>query len=58
MDGNVNTANLKTANLDEKWLSDELKKFGVENIKDVLFASLDSSGNLYFQVKEKKGEDN
>ncbi|AUG57035.1 MAG TPA: DUF421 domain-containing protein [Ruminiclostridium sp.] len=58
VDGNVNTANLKTANLDEKWLSDELKKFGVENIKDVLFASLDSSGNLYFQVKEKKGEDN
>ena len=58
VDGNVNTANLKTANLDEKWLSDELKKFAVENIKDVLFASLDSSGNLYFQVKRKEGEDN
>lgn len=58
VDGNINTANLKAAKLDEKWLSDQLKKFGVENIKDVLFASLDSSGNLYFQVKEKKGRQN
>ena len=58
MDGNINTENLKTAKLDEKWLSDELKKFGIENIKDVLFASLDSSGSLYFQVKEKEGRKN
>ncbi len=58
VDGNINTENLKTAKLDEKWLSDELKKFGIENIKDVLFASLDSSGSLYFQVKEKEGRKN
>lgn len=57
VDGKINTDNLKAAKLDEKWLHEELSKFGVENIKDVLIASLDTSGDLYYQVKEKEGGD-
>ncbi|TYQ16069.1 UNVERIFIED_CONTAM: uncharacterized membrane protein YcaP (DUF421 family) [Acetivibrio alkalicellulosi] len=54
VDGNINRDNLKIAKLDEHWIKNELEKFKISNIKDVLFASLDSSGNLYFQLKEKK----
>ncbi|MDQ2085714.1 DUF421 domain-containing protein [Herbivorax sp. ANBcel31] len=53
IDGNINMDNLKIANLNEKWIFDELNKFGIKDVKDVLFASLDSSGNLYFQIREK-----
>lgn len=53
LDGEVNQGNLARANLDLQWLHEELKKHGVENIKDVLLASLDSTGQLYFQLKDK-----
>jgi len=53
IDGNINYDNLRISGLDSNWLMQELSKFGIHNIKDVLFASLDSEGNLYYQVKEK-----
>ena len=51
VDGNINYDNLKKAKLDVPWLEDELKKFGINTIENVLFASLDSQGNLYWQTK-------
>lgn len=51
VDGNINYENLKKAKLNVPWLEDELKKFGVNTIDNVLFASLDSQGNLYWQTK-------
>jgi len=51
IDGVVNHDNLRKINLDEKWLQTELGKFGIQNIKEVFFASLDTLGNLFFQLK-------
>jgi uncharacterized membrane protein YcaP (DUF421 family) len=53
IDGNINYENLKFSGLDTNWLIRKLSGFGINNIKDVLFASLDSEGNLYYQVKDK-----
>lgn len=57
VDGNINYQNLKMINQDELWLKNELKKFGIADVRNVLFASMDTEGNLYYQGKEqqKKG---
>jgi len=51
LDGKVILKNLQKANLDIDWLKNELGNFAITNINDVLFASLDTNGNLYFQEK-------
>jgi len=51
VDGAVSYENLKTAGLSPIWLRQEFNKLGVENVKDVLFASLDSQGKIYWQLK-------
>lgn len=56
MDGQIKIENLKAANLDEQWLMDQLKNKGIGNLKDVFFAALDTSGNLYVSKKIKKDE--
>ncbi|HHX86928.1 MAG TPA: DUF421 domain-containing protein [Firmicutes bacterium] len=53
IDGNVNYENLAKVKLDELWLKEELAKFGIRNFKQVLFASLDTEGNLYYQRKDE-----
>ena len=53
-DGKVHTKNLHKLNLDKDWLLRELKKKGVAEIKQVLFASLDCKGELYVSKKNKK----
>jgi uncharacterized membrane protein YcaP (DUF421 family) len=47
VDGTVIEQNLIQNNLDEEWLYRELEKQGVRSVEEVLFAGLDSSGNLY-----------
>ena len=51
IDGYVFHKNLAKINLNEDWLRAELQKFNIKNFKDVLFASLDSEGKLFFQPK-------
>ncbi|HOV79063.1 MAG TPA: DUF421 domain-containing protein [Bacillota bacterium] len=53
IDGYVFHKNLAKINLDAQWLASELKKFGVNSFKEVLFASLDTEGKLFYQVKSK-----
>lgn len=53
IDGTVIYSNLLKAQKDIKWLSKELSKSGIHNVKNVLFASLDSTGVLYYQAKQK-----
>lgn len=53
IDGYVFSKNLAKINLNEDWLKSELQKFGVKNFKEVLFASLDTEGKLFYQVKSK-----
>lgn len=51
MDGHVIHQNLKIVNKDISWLETELNKSGVKRFKDVLYACLDSRGQLYYQSK-------
>jgi uncharacterized membrane protein YcaP (DUF421 family) len=53
VDGQISKKNLAQVKLDENWLKNELDRYGVNNIKDILFASLDSAGNLYYQKKSE-----
>lgn len=53
-DGHIHFKNLRGLHLDEEWLQKEVRKQGVENTEDVLFASLDTDGYLYISEKEKK----
>jgi uncharacterized membrane protein YcaP (DUF421 family) len=54
VDGTVIEQNLVQNNLDEEWLYRELEKRGVRSAQDVLYASLDSEGNLYVDLREDK----
>lgn len=51
-DGVINYKNLRLVNLTEDWLRSELCKLGVKDIRKVLFASLDTAGKLFYQVKD------
>ncbi|MCL2337383.1 MAG: DUF421 domain-containing protein [Firmicutes bacterium] len=53
LDGVVETHNLRKMNLDKEWLRDEMHKFGVDNFKQVFYASISTTGELYFQIKEQ-----
>ena len=53
MDGKLNSNNLQQGNKDLTWLKGELKKQTIDQIEDVLLASLDSSGTLFVQAKRR-----
>jgi uncharacterized membrane protein YcaP (DUF421 family) len=53
LDGEASSTNLSVANLDTQWLMGELAKFNITSLDDVLFASLDTSGNLFIQTKDQ-----
>jgi uncharacterized membrane protein YcaP (DUF421 family) len=53
IDGRIIYKNLSKINFNEIWLKEQFSKFGIRNIKDVLFSSIDTSGNLYYQEKSK-----
>ncbi|MTI81034.1 MAG: DUF421 domain-containing protein [Firmicutes bacterium] len=55
IDGYIFHENLAKLNLNEEWLRSELKKFDIHNLKDVLFASIDTEGQLFYQTKSKAG---
>lgn len=51
IDGYVFENNLSKINLNKDWLRNELAKFGIQDMKQVLLASLDTEGNLFYQLK-------
>jgi uncharacterized membrane protein YcaP (DUF421 family) len=53
IDGYVFVKNLNKVNLSVEWLQSELQPFGIHSLKDVLFASLDTEGKLFYQLKSK-----
>lgn len=55
IDGHVFQKNLAKISLSEEWLRSELMKFNVRDPGEVLFASLDTEGKLFFQEKSKAG---
>ncbi|KAF1084260.1 hypothetical protein SPSYN_02664 [Sporotomaculum syntrophicum] len=54
-DGQLNEKNLRKVNLTREWLRTELLKFGVDDFRKVFFASLDTAGQLFYQLKTKPG---
>ncbi|UNC92235.1 YetF domain-containing protein [Candidatus Contubernalis alkaliaceticus] len=52
IDGQLERKNLKNIGLTEEWLNNELKKFGIDNSKEIIFASIDPNGKLYYQRKQ------
>ncbi|HHW40699.1 MAG TPA: DUF421 domain-containing protein [Syntrophomonadaceae bacterium] len=52
IDGEIIYQNLKQNNLDEAWLINQLEKQGIHSPKDVMFAGLDTQGNLYIDRKQ------
>lgn len=53
IDGQVIDKNLQKARLSPGWLRSELNKLGIKSFKDILFASLDTEGKLFYQAKAK-----
>ncbi|QOR67862.1 DUF421 domain-containing protein [Cytobacillus suaedae] len=51
-DGTVITRNLKSLNLDQAWLEQQLKNSGVNSISEVFFAQVQTDGSLYIDVKQ------
>jgi len=52
LDGQVIIHNLKTFNLTEEELFNKLAPDGVTDLQEVFFASMDSTGEIYWQKKE------
>lgn len=50
IDGTLLEKNLHAAGKDVTWLKNEIKKRGITTYKDIFFAALDSSGNLYISL--------
>ena len=53
IDGHILRENLARAGLDEAWLRAQLSQFGFSGPEEVLFASLDTAGRLYYAGKER-----
>lgn len=51
IDGNIMQENLRSAKLNEEWLTNKLSAQGVSNAQEVFYAGLDSSGDLYVSKK-------
>ncbi|PKM51888.1 MAG: hypothetical protein CVV02_04565 [Firmicutes bacterium HGW-Firmicutes-7] len=57
MDGKVLFENLKSVKLDETWLNTQLSNQGIDSAKQVFYAGLDSSGNLYVSVNQPQTQE-
>lgn len=53
-DGRKIEENMTIAKIDEKLLSEQIKKAGAFKFKDVLIATIDNNGKMYVQVRNKK----
>ena len=54
VDGRVQETNLNFLQKDLKWLNKQLKNHNVKNIKDVLLAQYDTSGDLIMNLKDQE----
>lgn len=54
IDGKVIEKNLFNENKDMQWLRSKLNSRNIKNIKDVFYAGLDSSGQIYASLKSTK----
>lgn len=52
IDGRFIDTNMHAAGVDYTWLKNELKKLGIDDIKDVLLVSIDADKKIFCQPKE------
>lgn len=52
MDGQIIHQNLEYLALDTPWLQAEIRKLGVTSVREVLFAIIDTQGQVYIQPKQ------
>ncbi|MBS4535056.1 DUF421 domain-containing protein [Clostridium sp. D2Q-14] len=56
VDGHINFESLRIIEKDKIWLEKQLKNFGVNNVKNVLFAYIDGREKIYVQEKNMHSE--
>ena len=59
VDGRLNRESLNLIKKDNKWFNKQLKKYNIENEKDLFLAMIDSRGDFFYQLKtdiKLKGE--
>ena len=54
LDGKVRTEALRKVGQNELWLKREIRKYGIKDIKDVSFCSIDDQGIMYLDKKDSK----
>ncbi len=54
-DGRVILENIRNLKLEQNWLIGELKKQDVKNVKEVLFAQVQTDGSLLVEKKQRTG---
>ena len=54
VDGRILSDNLSKIGLNEEWLNEELNKLDITDKDGVLFASIDTSGNIFYQKRKEK----
>ncbi len=52
--GKSNKDNLKVAGVDDNFILEEVKKVGINSVKDILILTMDNNGKIYVQPKNKK----
>ncbi|HAA65204.1 MAG TPA: hypothetical protein DCE04_08545, partial [Thermoanaerobacter sp.] len=52
IDGRIMHQNMQKAGIDMEWLNEQLKMWKIQNVKEVLFASLDTNKVLTVYRKE------
>lgn len=52
VDGKLNQSNLELANLSESWLERQLADKGIHDLGQVILASLNTKGELFYQVRD------
>jgi uncharacterized membrane protein YcaP (DUF421 family) len=57
IDGKIMNENLEDAGLDKDWLMTELSHKEVTDYKEILYAGLDTTGNLYISLKTEEREE-
>ena len=53
-DGKLMKDNMQIAQVDEYFVQKNIQKAGIFNIKDCMLATLDNSGKMYIQPKNKQ----
>lgn len=52
IDGQIAEENLPKAGIDKEWLNKQFRDSGIQSVRQVLFAAIDSNGQFFYQLKD------